>query len=252
MAHKEQELNIVEAKKIIQERGYFEFIFEPAIYNEKLLCKEDSNCGAKVKSILDRTQVQLRGWYYPHINKASKSHQDAPYVVDNGVEQWIIWEMHREVWKMFFSGQFVHRFALIEDWLKESGWYKNADIKPGEVLDVIGVIYRFVEITQFTKNLYEEGFLDCDGGKITISLFNTKNRSLQIVFDKARAGLLNEYKTRIDPVRVEKIFSKKEILENAEDISIQLCTEFFSFFNWDNQPLQVFRDEQKKFLSRQI
>jgi hypothetical protein len=94
--------------------------------------------------------------------------------------------------------------------------------------------------------------LDCDGGKITISLFNTKNRSLQIVFDKARAGLLNEYKTRIDPVRVEKIFSKKEILENAEDISIQLCTEFFSFFNWDNQPLQVFRDEQKKFLSRQI
>ena len=138
----------------------------------------------------------------------------------------------------------------MEDWMKEDTWFQK-DIEPGKFLDVIGVVYRFTEIVQFVKNLFEN-ISDINGGEIEIKAFNTKQRKLEILFDPMRAGLWEDYSIQYEPVIVSVSFLREEIEKSSNDLAIKLIQNLFTKFNWINQPVEVFKQDQIKFLNRQI
>jgi len=245
-------MKVQETKKTLQSRGYFEVVFEPSLYQEDLLCQGIAECGKKIKELMTSSQVRLRGWYYPHIPTTNTDSQEIPYAIDDAVESWTDSGIHKEMWRMYHSGQFIHRFSVIEDWLKEDTWFKREDIEPMKKLDSIGVIYRFTEVLEFIKRLFASGLIKTNGGSITITLYNTKDREVDILFDRMRAGLFGEYITRLETIKLKRNFSEEEITTDAGEIAISLCSELFSKFNWDNQPTEVFTKDQAKFLNRQI
>ena len=61
-------------------------------------------------------------WDYPHFPQ--RRGDDTDLVPGNNYyEGWIDWGAHKEIWRMYQSGQFINYKAVEEDWFKEDGWY---------------------------------------------------------------------------------------------------------------------------------
>ena len=95
--------------KTIRSRGYWEVRLRPSVFEPKRI-------GSLV--ILDeavqRARVQLRGWDYPHVDDGEITrHKDF-------IQGMFSSGTHHEVWQLFQSAQFVHVFAMMEDWLAEA------------------------------------------------------------------------------------------------------------------------------------
>lgn len=70
------------------------------------------------------------------------------------VQQWVEWSDHVEAWRLYQSGQFVFYGSIRDDWWDQSFWRRpGEDRKPGAILSVIDVVYRFAEIFEFAARL---------------------------------------------------------------------------------------------------
>jgi hypothetical protein len=231
----------------IKSRGYWKVHIYP---NKLVECV--INPINKGKDIIRNSSVHLRGWDYPHYPTETQDHQDL-YTSQNKVEAWIDWHNYKEIWRLFDSGQFIHFFGLREDWLAES-WASDDHpmkrIQPGQILEVIGTIYSLTEIYAFLNNLVTN--LDQDEVVIEISLVGTKGRDLHIS-DPGRAPLFMEYKSRdLEIVLPKKVYSKEEINSNFLELAFEQIIYIFAQFNWDNPPLEVIKEDQKKLIERRI
>src|ERR1035441_3490152 len=99
----------------IKSRGYWRINFEPLVYEQKL--KTLGEC----KDIIEKSQVELRGWNYPHFPRRTGTDVGLESG-DKFYEGWIDWFNHIEFWRMYQSGQFLHYFAVREDWSESDGW----------------------------------------------------------------------------------------------------------------------------------
>src|SRR5690348_12794894 len=92
----------------IKSKGYWEIELRPSVY------KKDNLSLSECNEIIEKYQVRLRGWYYPHI-----AHHEYGEVFngDNFVEGLVDSFKHLEVWRMYTSGQFIHYLNFWEDWI---------------------------------------------------------------------------------------------------------------------------------------
>ena len=230
----------------IKSRGYWRINFEPLVFEQKL--KTIAEC----KDIVEKNRVELRGWDYPHFPYGSVDHAGLE-LGDKYYEGWIGWFNYFELWRMYQSGQFLHYFALRDDWSEHDGWgiVPNRNIEPGTVINIIGeVTYELTEVFEFLSRLTRKGIYD-EGVKVSISLNNTKDRKL-VLLDAGRAPLFMEYKTPLDKIDFVKEYTKDQILTNSKDLALEVILHIFERFAWHNPPIEMIKKDQENLLNRKI
>lgn len=235
-------MTIEELKGKIDSIGNIRVIFEPSFYNENLIPKKE------LQNVLEKSKVSLRGWSFPHIPTENNENNKRPYFISgNGIEFYDCWSGIMEIFRFYQSGQFLAKMALREDTL---GKLRDVELKAGEYLDFLGVIYKVTEISIFIKNIIEN--TDIDGGNIIIEINNTKGRKLDSIFNNMIDSFYTEYISGMNPVIVSRKFDREKILNNPLQISRELIGDIFTEFNWTNYSEQMIQTHQENLINRKI
>ena len=206
----------------------------------------------KGKEIIRNASVQLKGWDYPHFPTQVLDHQNI-YIAGDKVEAWIDYNQFKEIWRLYDTGQFIHLFALREDWLKEDSRSSSRlkEILPGTALEITSAVYSITEIYAFIRNLIL-AVLYRNEVVVEITLVGTKNRNL-FIFDPLRMPLIGEHKSVMNKVVFpKKVYRVKDLETNYLGFAFEQIIHLFNQFNWDNPPLQVIKEDQKKLIERRL
>ena len=169
------------------------------------------------------------------------------------VESWIDWEMYREGWRLYQSGQFIHFFGMLDDWYGDTvelpinePW---KSIEPKTQLDALETIYRLTEVFVFLRNLCGSGVYDADV-RVEISLHGCQNRRLTVM-DPRRLFFDMGYICRqeqIDlPVRQLPVSSEAGLFD---EVALELAEYLYHQFQWDSVSKELFKTEQQRILTR--
>lgn len=235
--------------KTIKSKGYWRISFEPLVY------KEQSIPISKCKELIEKNSLQLRGWDYPHMPQR----QDEESRLEVGANYWQGWldwqgEQHKEFWRMYQSGQFIHYLALREDWIDglriRNMLADDTDLDEGGGIGAVATTYQITEIFEFLLRLISDGLYD-KGVKVSIQLNNTRGRQL-FVDAPGRIGFSYIRKTSADSIPFEKIYTKEEMIESSKDKAFETIIYFFERFGWENPNVEVIKSDQENLLSRKI
>ncbi len=228
-----------ELLNVIKSRGYWKVIIRPSVFDEKRISTL-SEC----TRIIEESKVSLRGWDYPHYDREGRSNglDWVESLTDSGA--------HKEMFRFFQSGQFIHLFSVREDWIMDDPWYgeKYRDVKPGSILGFINALYSGTEIFEFASRLVEKNIL---GGEIYIKveLCNNKGRKLtSFSFDR---DLMGGLVSSLDVIPYEQIVSAKGLLGRSSELSLSYILWLFERFQWNNPHRDVLKEDQKKFLKKE-
>jgi len=227
----------------IKSRGYWRINFQPLVNSQKL--KKVSDC----KDIVEKNNVSLRGWDYPHF----PSRTNELGLGKNFCQGWIDWGFLKEFWRMYQSGQFVNYLALREDWFDVDDWYgeRTKSIIHGSCLEIIWTVYQITEIYEFLSRLANKGIYD-EGVNVIIALNNTTNRKLWII-NPSRAPLSYD---RVNPMETielpPKQYNKDEIITKSKELALEMIIEIFTRFNWDNPPIETIKEDQNNLLQKKL
>jgi len=238
----DQELGEIEKEEIIKKitsRGYWKIVFRPLTYKirlERLLeCKE----------IVERNEVTLRGWYYPHFPS-----QEKLLPANNFYQGMNDWEGHIDFWRMYQSGQFIHYRALSADWTEENSLISpKYKIPSMELISVLDTIYFITEVFEFLSRLTKIGLYK-EGVDVTIKLKNIKDRKLYLE-DISLTPFSRPYKTAATQIVFKQIFQEKHILEKPSELALKVILYIFDRFGWSASE-DVIREHQKKLLERRL
>ncbi len=128
----------------IRTRGYWRVVIRPTTFERNHIPNY-----ADLYPIVQKNSVRLRGWDYPHID-----HERQPRRDHDWVGQDTNWDFFIEAWRLYLSGQFVHLFAISEDWRDQSSHWPPANgWVPGRDLNYVDTIYELLEIFEFAARL---------------------------------------------------------------------------------------------------
>lgn len=232
---------IEDVKKKIDSIGNMKVIFEPTVYKENRVQKKD------LQGVLEKTQVSLRGWSFPHIPREDRDDGKRPYSIGNGVEFYTSWQDMVEAFRFYQSGQFLAKFALREDTLGEAYGKK---IEAGKYLDFLSLIYKITEIVSFIKNLIDS--TDIEGGRLTIEFHKIKDRVLEPIFSQNIFSFNAGYICRMDEISITREFDREKISNDFLEIGREFIKAVFDDFNWRNYSDQMIQTHQENLLNHRI
>jgi hypothetical protein len=224
----------------LKTRGYWEVSIRPTEFMDNRI-----ESLAKSKEIVRELSVQFRGWDYPHFDTNNPPTSGIDYV-----EQSLDWQDKIEFWRYYQSGQFIHYFGMWEDWQDQSTiWSYKPISKPGEILSIIGAVYRFTEIYEFASRLALRGYLGktC---KLSISLYGTKGRRL-IMLEPGRL-LSADYRSSLDVIPYNISITTENLIGKSAELALDHVVWVFQRFNWDYVPRAVLQEDQTKFIERRV
>jgi hypothetical protein len=234
----------------IKKSAYWRVNFRPTTYKNRLT----SGPGAAF-DLVRQNQVSLRGWPYPFISDESKEQIRHAEYVASGSDFW----GHIEYWRLCFSGQFIYLSTVREKAEKQwdekfrkeaKSWHpRREDISdiPG-FISIINLLYDFTEILEFAARMCEKGLYENDL-EIHIKLCKIKGFELGALFPKFWNY---HYPATVEEIEKKEIFKSEYVLTNSAKIALDWSIYFYSFFGWDNPPIEVLQGDQQKFLSGKI
>ncbi len=224
----------------IKSRGYWRVNFEPIGAPANLTLTECDD-------IVNKSCVRLRGWYYPFYGHGTANNHGI-YNRSGYRQGWIDSGEFREFWNMYQSGQFLYYAAVHEDWLtKETSETRHnpAEVEPGKYIDFVSSLTMYItEIMEFLVRLHRSGLYQ-EGVKISISMINTKGRSLYS-FDTSRY-LSFPRTTQEESIVFEHTYAPEELDISARDLAIEPVVHFFAMFNMEDISVkEVIKKDQDK------
>jgi hypothetical protein len=130
---------------------------------------------SKLYPLLEDTQVQLRGWNFPHLDTHVKPHIDVKWIGQDFESDSFL-----EVWRFYQSGQFVWLSGMHEDWLDQSELSPApAQWTPGATLSVLSTIYQFTEVFEFAARLADTEAGD-EEMEIMVTVSGLSGRDLEL------------------------------------------------------------------------
>jgi len=182
--------------------------------------------------------VQLRGWDYPHVdgNEITR-HKDF-------IQETVSWGTHHEVWRLYQSAQFMHAFAMMEDWLAEyTRQYK--DVVPGELLEVTSTLWTMTEIFLFCARLAEALQITGDV-MLSYKLVGLGGRQLQ-TFDVRRLPLHGWRKAAPDlsDYGEDVRLPSATLISSAAGLAVDHALSLYERFHWQPDRASVVEDQRK-------
>lgn len=238
-----------EILKKIKSTGYWKIVLRPTEYNENLISDLQSS-----KELIRESKISLRGWDYPHIDNSGIIPDSQTSI--SSTCNWPEGPAY-ELWRFHKTGQFEHYFALREDLrIKEEkiaslqDWYGTS---ANRFLSILSTLYTITEVFEFAKGLYSD-ITGVDEIEVIIEIHGVKDRCL-IFWDNLGRYLSKAYCCNFES---DVISIKKDpiligdLLMSSAGISLSITLEIFKYFDWENPSIEVFREDQKKFLERRI
>jgi hypothetical protein len=207
----------------IRSRGYWRVVVRPTRF------QEDRVSGlAELEESARSCIVEIRGWDYPHWPREGTRR------MGEFIEGRVDWEDHKELWRLYRTSQFVHLFAMREDWLGENQGIRRLDITPGSVLSYDSTIFSFTEIFLFAARLGGRFNL---GPKIRIEidLEGLANRRLY-TFDVNRVPFGDYRRADVERFRYEEEYEPATLIADARKLALTPLQRLFELFNWDTTP----------------
>jgi hypothetical protein len=198
--------------------------------------------------LIESANVQLRGWDYPHLDHRLRGQGQ------DWIQSWVDFMGHRSFWRFFQSGQFVHVFALNEDFYGEESdgrVRQRVTLPPGFVasgyVDFINLLYTTTEIAEFCSRLVQSEAFG-SGVQLEIALENVANRLLASVepmrfWHHFYASTENRFAFSWDG-------EASELTSESALIARRAASHFYERFGWFDAPQELIVEEQKAFLER--
>lgn len=242
---------INEIQQKIKKKGYWRVIIRPS----QEFYKKDRFELSKLVGVIEKAQVRLRGWYYPHINR-----EELLCSLQDRVSNWCECRVHVEYWDFSLSGQFSHLLTMKEEYSVDEK--KEREIKSGFVfskhkvkraksfLEVVSTVYELTEIYLFAANLAQFGqYTDVDTFEIIIELHGVKNRML-FLWEHFHRELVGAYifDGTDNVIHFKDTYKKDELIAKSDSIAIEKAIKIFQYFNWIDPNKQVLRGDQQKLL----
>lgn len=228
-----------ELSERIRSRGHWYVNLQPVTYDETRI-----GSLAELERAFRQAHVQFRGWDYPHDPKDGVSrHKDH-------IEGSVSWASHHEVWRLYQSGQFIHLFALDEDWWEESG-YGPQKVKPGQLLEVSGTLFTVTEMFVFASRLVE-ALKSSPEVIFTYKLVGLKNRQLQTL-DPRRMPLHDWRKaaSELHEYGREMRVAVPDLIARAAELAVDEVMAIYERFHWEPARQSVV-EEQRRLLERRL
>ena len=208
--------------KKIKSAGHFDVSIAPATF----VAKRVPNV-LELAPLVEKCQVQLRGWDFPHINSREAIVPDRP----DSVSQETDWGHHLEAWRIFQSGQFTDLRALHTDWFAQypGGAPKAvAHIESGEILFVEHALFAFAELFEFAARLSNTVAGD-ERMTIDVSVVGLANRRLAIA-DPMRMDFMGNPRARIAAFPQSFSVSRAELRSDTEKLAVGASQALFGMF----------------------
>jgi hypothetical protein len=220
-------------------------IIRPAEYEEERLALRH------LRGIVERTRVQLRGWDFPHLSHRGEESGRG----DEWIASWSSFLGHREYWRMYQSGQFVHRESIREtveeEWgrrlRQKASWFTQNEGEVEGFFDFINFLYSMTEVFEFAANLCQTD--DYPKGSVVIHVGFHDIQNFGLSTAQFGRDLSRLYRTSADTLQRTWEIETAELISASAELSLNAVVWFFERFQWDEQPVDVFREEQRKFLA---
>lgn len=226
----------------IKSRGYWFVTIRPLKFEETRI-PSLTECERLVRECI----VSLRGWDYPHISRR-EGVTSGPDWIQAATD----WQMYKELWRIYQSGQFVHFFGCREDWWCDSSLTseKTRSVKPGTVLEVLMTLFSATEIYEFASRLAQRELFD-EMLQLTIELHGMENRRLTIL--EPGRTLFDDYICAVNALSLPKVMSTEEILGKGHDLAMEHTIWILERFNWRSLHIrEILKEDQTKFLERRF
>jgi hypothetical protein len=213
----------------IHGHGYWRVVIRPS-QHEEFRIPTLSAC----RDHISAAHVTLRGWDYPHLGS------EGPRAGNSWVEEFVDWQYgHIEFWRMYLSAQFVHHFAMREDYEATS-----RDVKG---LDFINTVFTFTELFEFAARLAARGLLapSCEVG---VGLHDCKGRRI-ISWDPGRY-LSGDYVCTEDTITYARSFDVEELIAHSREAALDATIFVLERFNWATPASGILAEEQAKLVER--
>lgn len=221
----------------IKSRGHWRVIVYPTDYQKA------RHSIPECRKLMAESSVQLRGWYFPHVDK--------PTVGQDYIHEAVEWHLIREYWRFYQSGQFVHLFGFQEDWEKEAAAAKSLPfggitdpVEPGTELGFLRLVYRMTEVYAFIQRLWGAAQYN-EGAHIEIELHGLEGR--RIVHEDRLASLSTRYVATVPKFQIIRDLSVPEISTASRQLAVEGALEVLRRFGLETTP-EVVSDWQARFI----
>lgn len=162
---------------------------------------------------------------------------------------------HREYWRFYQSGQFVHLFSLREDAIRNSVETATKrvmieippDKTPTGCLDVIEVLFNLTEIYEFCSRLAQRMALQ-GSVMVTVELVNVKARILTVLeFSRAWYGY---YPSFLERLTLSNDIPVERLIADSAQLGLDAAIWFFHRFQWNDPNRSMLQNDQRRLLTR--
>ncbi|WLP53177.1 hypothetical protein [Agrobacterium fabrum] len=203
---------------LIKSAGYTRVVIRPQ-------SKPDSISIAEAKRVVEASSVSLRGWDYPHISLRDDESGGSENFADFA-QNWCDWHHHREFWRMYKSGQFLHYKSLREDLTNDETVPKH-----GPVVGIGGLIFTVTEVIEFAHRLFRNG-LHQRGSHVEFTVGHSRGRELW-VDDPDRMPFTSPRVTSSSSITVERSLDASQLLGgDPKEPARSMLAELFDAFGW--------------------
>ncbi len=217
----------------IKAAGYTRVVIRPIDAPEALTI-------AQAREAVEKASVSLRGWDYPHLARRNDEHGGSETFAEFA-QDWCDWHHHREFWRMYKSGQFLHYKALREDLSKDENVPKD-----GPVLAIGSLVYTVTEVTEFAHRLFRHGLYK-RGADIELTIGQTRGRQLW-VDDPMRMPFSMPRITSSEAITVKRSLSPTDLeAGDPKDPALSMLMEIFDAFGWKASPEQLRKQQDQLY-----
>ena len=175
--------------------------------------------------IVQRCQVVLRGWDYPHIDTEGLG----PTPNLDFVEQETEWKHHLGWWRLYQSGQFLSLRGIAHDWRDQSDLWPADDIwRRGELLMIEDTLFTVAEIFEFAAR-YSNTDAGDDPMHVDITFGGLEDRTLA-VSDIRRIDSMVKQAARIREFPQTFVVPRAELVAEPRSLAIRAGQELFRRF----------------------
>lgn len=229
----------------IQDSPHWRLLYRPEVY-----IPERIPTLARVRELVEKHAVRLRGWDFPHMGREDEQGRGT-----NWVASWSTFMGHFEYWRFYQSAQFVYLSAVREvteeDWdRKLRGHFADRVVPPVDVskipgfLSIENFVYTVTEFYEFAARLVSTEVFG-EGLEISIGLHGIRGFALTTGPNRAWHSL---YQATEEELVRSVATNTGQLGSESNELALDAVRWFFERFGWLDLNLSALRSVQTEFL----
>jgi hypothetical protein len=217
----------------IMAAGHFDAAVRPGPHDESRILP------SQLDDFMRRNTVRLRGWPVPFIDNHYPVSRHGSWIGQEHASP-----RHQEAWRLFTSGQFLHRRVMVSDLVKQGDLAPQVSSATGSVV-VWDVLLYAVELVELAARFCTD--LDTTEVAIELGLVNIAGREL--VSGAWERELHGPYLIEANRLDAKRRVTSLELLGDTRGIAVSIVQKLLGHFGL-NIPDQVLIDWQEQVFTR--